>query len=290
MNVSTCCQGAFFGHAIASQHDPSTLMALNISESLLECKKFDGSDILSRHLYLYHTKKCEIGEITKYVYQKAIERIGAQSSITRENFRFQQSTIDEIVKLTHNKYDGYTAACGPAQRSYPLAFCQYINDDDLFDCTMLEAKLTHYSPIAGQVAGIINLICRSLINNVNWDRAVSSAFETPRLHNDIIEVALHRNRRSYHDLGKPAAYAPTALNAALHYVSISQNAAQAIANARGKDKNYCAPIVGILAGTRWGIPLETYKDNINDSRLKSLLETSNKLCAIWKPKHDHVNA
>ncbi|CAF4979459.1 unnamed protein product, partial [Rotaria sp. Silwood1] len=111
MNTYTRCEGAFIGHAIASQYDPSILMALNVSESLLECKKFDGSDILSRHLYLYHTKKCEIGEITKYVYQEGIKRIGAQSSITRENFRFQQSTIDEIVKLAHNKYDGYTAAC-----------------------------------------------------------------------------------------------------------------------------------------------------------------------------------
>ncbi|CAF4208596.1 unnamed protein product, partial [Rotaria sp. Silwood2] len=87
MNISTRCQGAFIGHAIASQYDPSTLMALNVSESLLECQKFDGPDILSRHLYLYHTKKCEIGEITKFIYQELIKRNGSQSNLTLENFR-----------------------------------------------------------------------------------------------------------------------------------------------------------------------------------------------------------
>ncbi|CAF3422424.1 unnamed protein product, partial [Rotaria sp. Silwood2] len=139
MNVYTRCEGALIGHAIASQYDPSILMALNVSESLLKCKEFNGPDILSRHLYLYHTKKCEIGEITKYIYQELIKRNSSQSTLTLENFRFDQSMIDEIVKLADEKFDGHTAACSPAQRSYPLAFCQYISDDDLFDFTMLEA-------------------------------------------------------------------------------------------------------------------------------------------------------
>ncbi|CAF3893348.1 unnamed protein product [Rotaria sp. Silwood2] len=290
MNISTRCQGAFIGHAIASQYDPSTLMALNVSESLLECQKFDGPDILSRHLYLYHTKKCEIGEITKFIYQELIKRNGSQSNLTLENFRFDQSMIDEIVKLADEKFDGHTAACSPAQRSYPLAFCQYISDDDLFDFTMLEAKLTHYSPIAGQVAGIINLICRSLINNVDWSDAVNSAFTTPRLHNDVQNVLLRHHRWADPGVETHVAYAPTVLNAALHYVSVSQNATQAIENAHGKDKSYCAPIAGILAGARWGFPEAIYKANVNNAQFKTLVETSNKLCAIWKPMNDHVQA
>ncbi|CAF1280579.1 unnamed protein product [Rotaria sordida] len=286
INTYTRCEGAFIGHAVASKYDPSILMALNISQSLVEYQKFDGSDILSRYLYLYHTKKCEIGEITKYIYQETLKRSDTQSLISRENFRFDQSVIDEIVKLADTKFEGRTAGCGPAQRSYPLAFCQYIKDDDLFDCTLLEAKLTHNNPIAGQVAGIVNLICRSLINNNDWNDAVNSALATPRLHNDIMEMAFHRNRRFYHDLGTPAAYAPTALNSALYCVSVSDNAAQAIANAYDKDKSYCAPIVGILAGARWGIPLETYKDNINDLQLAPLRDIASKLSTIWKSKND----
>ncbi|CAF1528107.1 unnamed protein product [Rotaria sordida] len=287
INTYTRCEGAFIGHAIASKYDPSILMALNISQSLVECQKFDGSDILSRYLYLYHTKKCEIGEITKYIYQETLKRNDTQSLISRENFRFDQSVIDEIVKLADKKFEGRTAGCGPAQRSYPLAFCQYIKDDDLFDCTLLEAKLTHNNPIAGQVAGIVNLICRSLINNNDWNDAVNSAFTVPRLHNDVKDVLLRHHRWAYPAVETHPAYAPTVLNAALHHVATSKNAAQAIANAYVKDKSYCAPIVGILAGARWGIPLETYKDNINDSQLATLRETVSKLSTTWKPIDNH---
>ncbi|CAF2511623.1 unnamed protein product [Rotaria sp. Silwood2] len=76
------------------------------------------------------------------------------------------------------------------------------------------------------------------------------------------------------------------LNTALHYVSVSKNAAQAMANADGKNKHYYLPIVGILAGARWGIPVETYKDNINDAQLITLRETCTKLSTTWKQKLD----
>ncbi|CAF2721099.1 unnamed protein product [Rotaria sp. Silwood2] len=207
-------------------------MTLNVTENLLECQKFDGPDILSRHLY---TRECEIGEITKYIYQELIKRNGSQSTLTLENFCFDQSMIDEIVKLADKKFDGHTAACSPAQRSYPLAFCQYISDDDLFDFTMLEAKLTHYSPIAGQVA----------------------VFTTPRLHNDIQNVLLCHRRYVYPDVKARVVYAPTVLNDALYFVGGWENTTQVTANAHRKDKYYCAPIVGILAGARCEISEET---------------------------------
>jgi len=288
-NIPTCCEGAFIGHAIASQYDPSIFMALNVGESLLDCKEYNGSDILSRHLYLYHTRKCEIGETTKYIYQQALQHNSGQSSLTRESFRFDQKMIDEFVKLADKKYDGHTGGCGPAQRSYPLAFCAYISDDDLVDCTFSEAKLTHYSSLAGEVAVIVNLICRSLLKNEDWSDAVNSAFSVPNLHDDIKNVLLRFRRWPNPVVETHAAYAPTVLNAALHYVDASKNSAQAIANAYAKDKHYCAPIVGILAGARWGIPEEMFKDNINDSKLKTIRETANKLVNLWNIKPDAVS-
>ncbi|CAF0865069.1 unnamed protein product [Rotaria sp. Silwood1] len=113
------------------------------------------------------------------LWEGAIKRTDAQSSITRENFRFQQSTIDEIVKLAHNKYDGHTARCSPAQHSYSLAFCQYINDDDLFNCTMLEAKLTHYSPIAGQT--VLNVVLHYVSISDNTAQANAKAFSEEKV-------------------------------------------------------------------------------------------------------------
>jgi hypothetical protein len=101
-------------------------MATNISDSLLERKQFDGPDILSRYLYLYHTKHYEIGETTKYLYQIALNNIqtaGNNSSITRQDLLLNENTINEYVKITDDKLGGYTAACGPAQRSFPPALC-----------------------------------------------------------------------------------------------------------------------------------------------------------------------
>ncbi|CAF4598410.1 unnamed protein product, partial [Rotaria sp. Silwood2] len=132
----------------------------------------------------------------------------------------------------------------------------------------------------------INLICRSLINNVDWSDAVNSAFTTPRLHNDVQNVLLRHHRWADPGVETHVAYAPTVLNTALHYVSVSKNAAQAMANADGKNKHYYLPIVGILAGARWGIPVETYKDNINDAQLITLRETCTKLSTTWKQKLD----
>jgi len=281
-------EGAFIGHAIASQYDPSIFMALNVSDSLIDRRAFDGPDILSRHLYLYHTKKYEIGEITKYIYQEAVQRTKEPSSITRENFRFDQSVIDELVKLADKKCDGHTAGCSPAQRSYPLAFCAFISTDDLYDFTNSEAKLTHENPLAGQVAGIVNVICRSLLKNQNWIDAIRSAFTIPKLHQDIIAIYGRHQRFLTPAVETNSAYAPTVLNAALHYVANSTSAAQAIAKAHAHDKNYCAPIVGILAGARWGIPLEMLQQNINDEKLKTIRETASKLYEFWKIKPGSV--
>lgn len=284
------CEGAFIGHAIASQYDPSIYLAENVGNSLLDCKTFDGSDILSRHLYLYHTKPCEIGEVTKYIYQQAIQYISGKPALSRESFCFNQSVIDEIVQSTDKKCDGYTAACGPAQRSYPLAFCSFISDHDLFDYTKHEAKLTHYSPLAGQVAGIVNLICRSLLNNKTWSESINSAFAEPQLHDDIKSIYGRHHRWPKPTTETHPAYAPTVLNAALHYVATSENATQAILKAQTNEKVYCRPIVGILAGARWGIPIEMYKNNINDLQLKTLRETASKLSNLWQIKYDSASA
>jgi ADP-ribosylglycohydrolase len=283
-------EGAFIGHAIASQYNPSIFMALNVSDSLIDCRAFDGPDILSRHLYLYHTKKYEIGEVTKYIYQEAVQHTKDQSSLTRENFRFDQTRIDQLVKSADKKCDGHTAGCGPAQRSYPLAFCSFISDDDLFNFTKLEAKLTHENSLAGEVAGIVNLICRSLLKNQNWIDAVRFAFGTPKLAQDIIAIYGRHQRFLTPAIETHSAYAPTVLNAALHYVSNSTDASQAIAKAHNHDKDYCAPIVGILAGARWGIPVEMFQQNINDEKLKIIRETASKLNSFWKLKPGSVTA
>lgn len=290
LTMSARCEGAFIGHALASQYDPSVFMAANISQSLIEQKNFNGPDILARHLHLYYTHKCEIGEITKYIYQQAVQYKGQEGkNLTRDDFRFSQSTIDQFVKAADEKFGGNTSGCGPAQRSYPLAFCTLISDNDLYDLTMLEAKLTHFSPIAGQVAGIVNRICRFLLKNQSWIDAISSAFVVSNLHPDIISILGRYGRFATPAEEKHAAYAPTVLNAALHYVTRAKDPEQAIAEAIKNGKHYCVPLVGILAGARWGIPMEFFEKNINDQRLIKLRETASALSDFSKTKSENVS-
>ncbi|CAF1083118.1 unnamed protein product [Rotaria sp. Silwood1] len=93
-------------HIITSQFDVSCHMALQLSECLLELKSFDESNIMSRHLYLYHTKKYELGETMKFIYENLKDKIQnyhEHLSVCREDFLFDQLTIDETVKLTDNK-------------------------------------------------------------------------------------------------------------------------------------------------------------------------------------------
>jgi ADP-ribosylglycohydrolase len=289
----TRCDGVFIGHAIASQFDASVQMALQLSGSLLELKRFEGSDVMSRYLYLYHTKRYKMGEITIATYQNLkdiIKNSSGHSPVCREDFVFDQSIINETVKLTDDKFGGLTGGCGPVHRSFPLALCPYIIDDELFDITMKEAALTHYSRVAGQVAGIVNLICRSLLRNKKWHEAVQSAFSAPSLHADVNDVCIGYGRRWSLSKTTHPAYAPTALSAALHAISISKSAAEAIQQASVEGNHYCLPIVGILSGALWSIPTEMYKDKANDLQLKTIRDTAHKVSNQWTSQSDSVNA
>ncbi|CAF1202109.1 unnamed protein product [Adineta ricciae] len=284
------CEGAFIGHAIASQYDPSIFMALNVAESLIQFKEYNGPDILARHLYLYHTKRCEVGEITKYIYQAASTSINSQSPTSRETFCFNPSKINGFVQSAHDRTGGYTASCGPAQRSYPLAFCAYITDDNLVDITMQEARLTHQSPIAGQVAVIVNSICRSLLRNHNWQAAVNSAFTQARLHDDVKNILMRHGRWPNPLVETHPAYAPTILNSVLHYVSASRSVTEALELAKyAKNKTYCLPIVGILAGARWGVSEDMYKSHIDNADLTAMRTAANKLINLWPVSRTDVS-
>jgi ADP-ribosylglycohydrolase len=293
LNIDARCNGAFIGHAITSNYDPSISMATNLTDSLVEYRQFNGPDILSRYLYLYHTQKCEIGEATKCLYRillKKIQSAGGQSSISRQDFLFDQSIIDESVKIVDKELSGNTAGCGPAQRSFPLALCSWIGDDDLFDLSMKEAALTHHSPLAGKVAGIVNVICRSLLKKNSWHNAVNFAFSTPRLEPAISNIHARYCRSPYPFERINIAYAPEMLNAALYYVSSSTNPKEAITKARGNDKYFCAPIIGILSGALWGIPQDMYTDKINDAQFTTIRDAANKLSSRWPSKYDSVTS
>lgn len=291
LNIFEGCKSAFLGHAIASNYDESISMPKNVAHSLLEQKQFNGPDILSRYLFSYHTKPFAIGAITTYIYNTTLSKIQTTRnslSITQQDFLLHPSHITEYVTAIDRQMNGLTGGCAPAQRSFPLALYGQINDEDLFELSKEEAALTHFNPVAGQVAGVVNTICRSLLRKAKWSDAVHSGFVLPGLCDDIRSVS-NRYMRSPDPFSKThAAYAPTVLNAALYFVHQSTNAKEAIEKARARDHCFCVPIVGCIAGIRWGIPMDMYANKVSDPQFLSICEIAERLSKTWPVDNKEV--
>ncbi|CAF3704711.1 unnamed protein product [Rotaria socialis] len=288
-SIHARCDGMFIGHALVSNFDDSCHMASQLSESLLELKRFDGPNIMSRYLYSYHTKKYDLGETTKIVYESLKNRVqneSKRSPVSRESFLFDQSIIDETARLTDSTLGNKTAGCGPSSRSFPLALCHWIDDDDLFDISKKEANLTHHNRLAGEVAGIVNLICRSLLRKKTWEEAIQLAFLAPSLHDDVSAVCLRYGRSMNPNVNMHPAYAPRVLLEALQYVANSNNLTEALRNLNVKQNFYALPIIGVFLGARWDIPLEIFEDKLNDPRLKTIRDIANKFSREWNPENE----
>ena len=141
------CENIMVGHAAADECGASTHLALRLSDSLCKAKRFDAHDVLSRYLYLYHTSQCDMGDATKLVYEELKASLTTTPDrFERKHFIFKQKEIDKTSYSVHNKLNGLSGGCNPAQRSFPLACCPWIDDQDLFQSSCNEARLTHFSP------------------------------------------------------------------------------------------------------------------------------------------------
>lgn len=268
--VLDICQNAMVGHAVVDDWGASTHLALLLSKSLCKSKRFDASDIMSRYLNLYHTSKCNMGEATKLVYEELIASVPpASSAITRKNFVFTVQRIYDASQSAHDKLNGLSGGCNAVQRSFPLAFCPWIEDEKLFHISCAEARLTHYSPVAGQVAGVMNVICRRLLRGDEWDKAVKTAFSsTPNMLEEIHEIRKQYEQDQFIKPTGHAAYAPNTLYTALYCAGQADSFSNAIERANQIESQYCPVLVAVLAGTRWIVPqsllADHQKDTLND--------------------------
>ena len=292
-NATTRCNGAFIAHTLATGHDPSIWLSVQLSESLLEHKEFNPSDVVSRYLFMCHTEGYALGQVTTQMYQVVLDTFKTRrhtSSFSRQDFLLDRPAIGKAVKLVDTRLHGQTAGCGPVHRSFPLALYPGIEDGDLFERSMEEAQLTHAHPVAGQVAGIVNLICRGLLRDSTWDDAVESAFSVPRLHNDLLGVRANYSRCHVPDSKKQLPYAPNALQTALYYINDSKDALDAIGKARSARQSFSLAIVGILAGMRWGVPLTTLTEHSSKPEMKRMLEAANRFAHFWDTEYSSVKA
>jgi ADP-ribosylglycohydrolase len=116
--------------------------------------------------------------------------------------------------------------------------CAAVADDDRAGCAQAEARLTHHDPLAGEVATVVNNLCRSLICRAAWD----------------VEVRRCDRFASQEGPGNNGGFAPDVLRAALHFVGSSARFTEALDRSLvfAGPSNYCPVLVGAVAGARWG--------------------------------------
>jgi ADP-ribosylglycohydrolase len=276
------CENAMLGHALANNFQMPTYMALSLGKSLQKLGKFDQADVMSYYLHLCHISQCDIGEVTKLVYEELKASLTTKSdTLTRNHFKFSVDQIQHASRSAHDKLKGLSSGCNPAQRSFPLAFCPWITDEQLFKTACDEASLTHFSATAGQVSGLVNLICRRLLQSDDWDTAVKTAFLTaPNLLGEIREI----RSRYEHDTvlnthGHPA-YAPNTLNTSLYCVTNADSFENALQRASEIDNKYCPTLVGLLAGARWGVP-KSILDNCHHGKVNEIRQIAKCFTDEW---------
>jgi ADP-ribosyl-[dinitrogen reductase] hydrolase len=224
------CRGVLIGLAAGDKIGGPIRMAVRLAESLVACGGFNSADILNRYLAWWREGAFDTGPVSG----RALALIAAGMP------------VQEATAQVHREFGGMTAGCNPAHRSPPLSMLAAIHDKDLTAFAMAEARLTHYDPLAGEIAATVNKLCRALIRGDAWEVALRQC-------NGFIEQE---------GPGNNGGFAPDVLRAALHFVGTSGSFAEALERslAFAGPANYCPVLVGAIAGARWGasaIPLSS---------------------------------
>jgi ADP-ribosylglycohydrolase len=222
ISVQDRCRGVLVGLAAGDRIGGPIRMAVRLAESLVACGAFNPSDILERYLNWWREGAFDTGPVSDRAFALVATGMPTQ----------------EATAQVHREFGGKTAGCNPAHRSPPLSMLAAIPDEDLAACAMTEAGLTHYDPVAGDIAAEVNILCRSLIRGVRWEDAVVGC----------------RRFAGQEGPGNNGGYAPDVLRAALHFVGSSGCFAQALERslAFAGPANYCPVLVGAIGGARWG--------------------------------------
>ncbi|CAF2492960.1 unnamed protein product [Rotaria sp. Silwood2] len=277
------CEHMILAQALADNFSASADMALSLSNSLRKYKAFDGTDVMSHYLYLYHLSQSNIGKTTKLVYKELKATITkTPDKFTREQFKFPIEKILAASRSAHDQLNGLSGGCNPAVRSFPLACCPWIYDNNLFQIACDEARLTHFSSISGQVSGLTNLICRRLIRGDGWNDAIKTAFSTaPDLLHEIQEIQHRYENDTILNSCVHVAYAPNTLHTALYCVTKADSYQSALTYARELEAEFCPILVGILAGARWGVP-PSMLDKFPKDKLNEIRKVAKRFADEWK--------
>jgi ADP-ribosylglycohydrolase len=246
------CRGVLLGLAAGDRIGGPIRMAIILAESLLDNGRFDPLKALDRYVAWWHEGAFDTGPIS----WRVLELIASGM------------TNVDAARQVHQEFGGKTAGCNPAHRASPLAMFASITDDEVHGCVMGEAGLTHYDPLAGEIAAIVVKLCRMLIRGVSWENAFD------RCVTSIIREGQFNS----------GGFAPDVLRAALYFVGSSATFAEALEKALvfAGMANYSPVLVGAISGARWGataIP----RDSLAHVDILPEIETvADRLASDWR--------
>ena len=245
------CRGVLIGLAAGDKIGGPIRMAVRLAESLVACGGFNPSDILERYLAWWREGAFDTGPVSDRAF--ALLAVG--------------KPVQEATAQVHREFVGKTAGCNPAHRSPPLSMHTAISDEDLAACAMTEAGLTHYDPVAGEIAATVNKLCRSLLRGHSWDMALRQCggFD------------------GHEGPGNNGGYAPDVLRAALYFVGTSACFTEALERslAFAGPANYCPVLVGAIGGGRWGASAIPQPALAHADILPRVREAAEALAAEW---------
>jgi ADP-ribosyl-[dinitrogen reductase] hydrolase len=251
-------RGLFYGLALGDSIGGPTHMAILLAESLLLCGDFVASDVQASYLHWHQNGGFDTGPVAARVFNRWDRGM----------------SMDEAALEVHHLLQQQTAGCNPAHRCVGFAAAHFLQNDALTNAVLAEAKLTHYDPLAGDVACAVVLLCRALIDGTPWEEScnIASSGRLPETQRSFENHAL--------DQLSNGGYAPDVLAAALYFVRNHTTFAPFSSALRASflfagGGNYCPVLVGAIAGARWGdaeIPLENTPHKNLRTRLKTVAE------------------
>jgi ADP-ribosyl-[dinitrogen reductase] hydrolase len=222
-------QGVLFGLAAGDRIGGPVRMALQLAQSLVDKQAFVPEDVLARYVDWWQQEGFDTGPTADSVFELITNGTPAQ----------------EAVHQIHILFNRMTAGCNPAHRSAPLAMAGFLADDVLSKAAHTESALTHFDPLAGEIAAATVRLCRLLIRGVKWEQALNQtvAAKTRQHLDDAAPITLNRG-----------GFAPDVLLAALYFVHQHNDFETALAASItfAGGANYCPVLVGAIGGARWG--------------------------------------
>ena len=219
------------GLARGDQHGGPTALANILAESLAENDGLDIEKLTTSYFNWWQIDGFDTGPIFDAVMDLLEDGVSPRKA----------------VKSVDQKRHGLTAGCNPAHRIAPLCLVTAVSIHQLPELAIQEARISHYHPLAGDVSAAVVVLCRALIDGLNYDKAKALA-ANDRLP-ETCQSLLHPDDRPL----DPGGYSPEVLRAAIHFIDRSSCADEALNEARlfAGGTNYCPVLVGAISGARW---------------------------------------